>query len=62
MSPVVVASREALKKSNLLEIRASGSTIRVPLKKCAAALERLDRCFEANNKAAETNPFVAPKP
>ena len=52
----------ALKRANTLEIRAARSTIAVPLKKSAAALARLERCYESNNKAAETNPFAAPKP
>jgi hypothetical protein len=53
---------EALKRANTLEIRAARSTINVPLRKSAAALARLERCYESNNKAAETNPFAAPKP
>jgi len=37
------------------------ATIRVPLDKSAAALARLDLCFEKNGLAGpETNPFVAP--
>jgi hypothetical protein len=34
----------------------------VSLDKSAAALTRLESCYETNSKAAETNPFVAPKP
>ncbi len=53
---------EALKRANRLEVRAARSTIRVPLRKSAAALARLERCYETNNKAAETNPFAVLKP
>jgi hypothetical protein len=53
---------EALKRANMLEVRGAGSTIKVPLAKSAAALTRLESCYETNSKAAETNPFVAPKP
>ena len=53
---------EALKNADLLEVRAAGSTIKVPLDKSAAALSRLERCYDVNSKAVETNPFVAPKP
>jgi hypothetical protein len=53
---------DALKKANFLEIRAAGQTITVPLNKSAAAFARLERCYQTNNKAGETNPFVAPKP
>ena len=53
---------KALIRANTLEIRAARSTIAVPLRKSAAALARLERCYESNNKAAETNPFAAPTP
>ena len=53
---------EALRSADLLEVRAAGSTIKVPLDKSATALARLDSCFDKNSKAVETNPFVAPKP
>jgi hypothetical protein len=53
---------DALKSADVLEVRAAGSTIRVPLDKSAAALARLESCFETNSKATETNPFIAPKP
>jgi YD repeat-containing protein len=52
---------EALKRANKLEVRGAGSTIKVPLAKSAAALTRLESCYETNSKAMETNPFVAPK-
>jgi hypothetical protein len=52
---------ERLRVGNLLEVRGEGATIRVPLDKSAAALARLDLCFEKNGLAGpETNPFVAP--
>ncbi len=53
---------EALERANRLEVRAARSTITVPLRKSAAALARLERCYATNNTAAETNPFAAPKP
>jgi hypothetical protein len=53
---------EALKSADILEVRAAGCTIKVPLEKSATALARLDSCFETNSKASETNPFIAPKP
>jgi hypothetical protein len=53
---------KALRNANRLEIRGAGATIRVPLDRSAAALARLERCFDTNRNAAETNPFVAPKP
>ena len=52
---------EKLRVASLLEVRGEGATIRVPLDKSTAALERLDLCFEKNGLAGpETNPFVAP--
>jgi hypothetical protein len=53
---------DALKKANSLEVRAAGKTITVSLNRSAAAFARLERCYQTNNKAGETNPFVAPKP
>ncbi len=53
---------DALRNANSLQIRAAGKTIAVPLNKSAAAFARLERCYQTNNKAGETNPFVAPKP
>jgi hypothetical protein len=53
---------KALRKVNRLEVRGAGATLTVPLDKSAAALTRLDRCYETNRNAGETNPFVAPKP
>jgi hypothetical protein len=51
---------EMMRKANVLEIRGEGSTISVPLDKSMAALERLETCFEKNNRSPEANPFVAP--
>jgi len=56
------AFNKGLKTADLLEVRAAGATIRVPLDKSAAALSRLESCFETNSKAVETNPFVKPNP
>jgi hypothetical protein len=52
---------EKLRTSNIFAIRGEGTTLRVPLDGSAAALERLDLCFEKNSREQpETNPFVAP--
>jgi len=32
------------------------------LREITDALDRLERCYETNNTAAETNPFLPPKP
>lgn len=53
---------KALRNVNRLEVRGAGATLTVPLDKSAAALARLDRCYETNRNAGETNPFVAPQP
>ena len=53
---------DALKNANSLVIRAVGKTIAVPLNKSAAAFARLERCYQTNNKAGDTNPFIEPKP
>ena len=53
---------DALKQAHSLEIRAVGKTITVSLNRSADALARLERCYQTNNKAGDTNPFVAPKP
>jgi len=52
----------ALKSAEMLEVRAAGKTMKVPLDKSAAALTRLESCYETNSKAVETNPFISPKP
>jgi len=50
-----------LRTANVLEVRAEGATLRVPLDRSAAALERLDLCFDKNSREGpDTNPFVAP--
>jgi hypothetical protein len=53
---------DAMKKANSLEVHAAGKTITVSLNRSADAFARLERCYQTNNKAGETNPFVAPKP
>jgi hypothetical protein len=53
---------KALRNANRLEVRGAGATLNVPLDKSSAALARLERCYDTNRNAAETNPFVAPKP
>lgn len=51
----------SLRTANVLEVRGEGATIRVPLDGSAAAFERLESCFNKNERtSAETNPFVAP--
>jgi hypothetical protein len=55
------AFNERLIAANSLEVRGEGATLRVPLDRSAAALERLDLCFTKNSRVStETNPFVAP--
>ena len=52
---------DKLRTSNVLEVRGEGATMRIPLDQSAAALERLEKCFERNlREGPETNPFVAP--
>ncbi len=52
---------EKLRTASVLQVRGEGATLRVPLDKSTAALERLELCFEKNGReGAETNPFVAP--
>src|SRR6516162_718418 len=52
---------ERMRTANILEVRGEGATLRVPLDGSTAALERLDSCFEKNDRAGiESNPFVAP--
>ena len=52
--------KRSLKSANALNVVAAGATIRVPLDSSTAALDRLDRCVEKNERAVETNPFVVP--
>ncbi len=49
-----------LRNANALNVVAAGATINVPLDKSRVALERLEGCVEKNERAAESNPFVAP--
>jgi hypothetical protein len=53
--------KDGLRAANTLVVEGAGATIRVPLDQSMAALERLDECLVKNSRAAETNPFVAPK-
>jgi len=50
----------ALRSASALNVVGAGATIRVPLDKSTVAFDRLEQCVEKNNKAVETNPFVAP--
>jgi hypothetical protein len=49
-----------LRASSALDVVAAGATIHVPLDKSTAAFDRLEECVAKNEKAVETNPFVAP--
>lgn len=49
-----------LRAANALDVVAAGATIHVPLDKSTIAFERLEQCVEKNERAVETNPFVAP--
>jgi hypothetical protein len=52
---------ERLRIANVLDVRGEGMTLRLPLDGSAAALERLDVCFDKNlRQSPESNPFVAP--
>jgi hypothetical protein len=50
----------ALRSASTLNVVGAGATIRVPLDKSTAAFDRLDQCVTKNERAVETNPFVAP--
>jgi hypothetical protein len=50
----------ALRSASALNVVAAGATIRIPLDKSTAAFDRLEQCVAKNEKAVETNPFVAP--
>ena len=50
----------ALRSASALNVVGAGATIRVPLDKSTTAFDRLDQCVSKNEKAVETNPFVAP--
>ena len=55
------ALNERLRTTNVLEVKGEGATLRVPLDGSAAALGRLQACFDKNShESVETNPFVAP--
>ena len=49
-----------LRSASALNVVAAGATIRIPLDKSTEAFDRLDQCVAKNEKAVETNPFVAP--
>lgn len=49
-----------LRTASALDVVGAGATIRVPLDKSREAFDRLEQCIEKNNRAVETNPFVAP--
>jgi hypothetical protein len=52
---------ERLRTASMLDVRAEGATLHVPLDRSALALERLESCFEKNGREGiEANPFVAP--
>ncbi len=61
---IALASRQfkaKIRSANALVVRGKGATLRVPLDRSSAALERLDQCFEKNGREkSKTNPFVAP--
>ncbi len=52
--------RRAPRRKSALNVVGAGATIRVPLDKSADAFDRLDQCVTKNERAVETNPFVAP--
>jgi len=49
-----------LRAANALDVVAAGATIHVPLDRSSVAFERLEQCVGKNERAVETNPFVAP--
>jgi len=52
---------ERMRTADVLQVKAEGATLRVPLDGSAAALGRMETCFERNSRSGiETNPFVAP--
>ncbi|MGE5260731.1 MAG: hypothetical protein ACM3MH_07620 [Actinomycetota bacterium] len=50
----------ALRSANALNVVGAGATIRVPLDRSSDAFDRLDQCVTKNERAVESNPFVAP--
>jgi hypothetical protein len=53
---------QGLSRGNMLKVEGAGSTIRIPLNGSRLALDRLEKCFEKNSHALESNPFVKPEP
>jgi hypothetical protein len=52
---------EKLRAVNVLDVKGEGATLAVPLDGSAAALARLETCFDKNSQTGvEANPFVAP--
>jgi hypothetical protein len=52
---------DSLRAVNLLDVKGEGATLQVPLDGSAAALSRLETCFDKNRQGGvEANPFVAP--
>jgi hypothetical protein len=55
------ALNKRVRTAEILEVRGEGATVRFPLDGSAAALERLESCFNKNSRTSvESNPFVAP--
>jgi hypothetical protein len=50
----------ALRSANALNVVGAGATIRVPLDRSSDAFDRLGQCVTKNERAVESNPFVAP--
>src|SRR4051795_4518460 len=49
---------ERLRTASMLDVRAEGATLHVPLDKSSLALDRLEACFEKNGREGiEANPF-----
>jgi hypothetical protein len=51
---------ERVHSAGILKVKGDGATLTVPLNGSAAALGRLEECFERNSVGVESNPFVAP--
>jgi hypothetical protein len=55
------AFNKELAIANRLNVHGASATVRVPLNGSAAALRRLDQCFNKNGReSADTNPFAPP--
>jgi hypothetical protein len=55
------AINKKLRTAGALEVRGEGATLRFPLDGSAAALDRLESCFNKNSRTSvESNPFVSP--